>query len=113
MSEEKVMNRWLAVVGAILIQLALGAIYAWSVFTKALTEPPYGFSVPETQAVFSAGLFTLAVVMIIAGIQMKKHGPTSGCIALKKPSEKQKWKWEKSLPCNTKRKGLPWVLTRR
>jgi sugar phosphate permease len=27
------LNRWLVVVGAILIQLALGAIYAWSVFT--------------------------------------------------------------------------------
>jgi MFS transporter, OFA family, oxalate/formate antiporter len=34
---EKVMNRWLVVVGAILIQLCLGAIYAWSVFTPALT----------------------------------------------------------------------------
>ena len=31
-----VMNRWLVVVGAILIQLCLGAIYAWSVFTPGL-----------------------------------------------------------------------------
>jgi MFS family permease len=31
------LNRWLVVVGAILIQLALGAIYAWSVFTARLT----------------------------------------------------------------------------
>lgn len=31
-----VMNRWLVVVGAILIQLCLGAIYAWSVFTPPL-----------------------------------------------------------------------------
>jgi len=36
MSEQKVMNRGLVVVGAILIQLCLGAIYAWSVFTPAL-----------------------------------------------------------------------------
>jgi len=36
MAEEKVMNRWLVVVGAVLIQLCLGAIYAWSVFTPAL-----------------------------------------------------------------------------
>ncbi|MBN1854353.1 MAG: OFA family MFS transporter [Pirellulales bacterium] len=34
--ETKVMNRWLVVVGAILIQLCLGAIYAWSVFTPSL-----------------------------------------------------------------------------
>ena len=36
MSDGKLMNRWLVVVGALLIQLALGAIYAWSVFTPAL-----------------------------------------------------------------------------
>lgn len=36
MAENKVMNRWLVVVGAILIQLCLGAIYAWSVFTPPL-----------------------------------------------------------------------------
>ncbi|MBN2210244.1 MAG: OFA family MFS transporter [Sedimentisphaerales bacterium] len=34
----KVMNRWIVVVGAILIQLCLGAIYAWSVFTVKLTD---------------------------------------------------------------------------
>lgn len=32
----QVMNRWWVVVGAILIQLCLGAIYAWSVFTAPL-----------------------------------------------------------------------------
>jgi len=39
-------NRWLVVTGAILIQLALGAIYAWSVFTARLTDPAgvYAFS---------------------------------------------------------------------
>ncbi len=36
MTEKKVMNRGLVVLGAILIQLALGAIYAWSVFTPGL-----------------------------------------------------------------------------
>ena len=33
MAEEKLMNRWLVVVGAVVIQLCLGAIYAWSAFT--------------------------------------------------------------------------------
>ena len=53
---KKIMNRWFVVVGAILIQLALGAIYAWSAFTKALKEAPYSFSTPQTQAIFSAGV---------------------------------------------------------
>ncbi|MBU0756516.1 MAG: OFA family MFS transporter [Nanoarchaeota archaeon] len=74
-------NRWLVVFGAILIQLALGAIYAWSAFTKALTEAPYSFTTPETQAVFSAGLFTFALVMIFAGIKMKTCGPKKLAIA--------------------------------
>ncbi|MBN2181189.1 MAG: OFA family MFS transporter [Sedimentisphaerales bacterium] len=40
MSEQKVMNRWLVVVGALLIQLCLGAIYAWGAFTGALQSKP-------------------------------------------------------------------------
>jgi len=73
MGDSKVMNRGLVVVGAILIQLCLGAIYAWSVFTPALTEA--GWSKTETQAVFAAGLATFAVVMVLAGRLMPKVGP--------------------------------------
>ncbi|MBN2300916.1 MAG: MFS transporter, partial [Lentisphaerae bacterium] len=75
-SENKVINRWLVVVGGILIQLCLGAIYAWSAFTKKLTEDPFAFSKTQTQAVFSAGLVAFAVVMaLIAGKWQKKVGP--------------------------------------
>ncbi|MBD3164916.1 MFS transporter [Candidatus Woesearchaeota archaeon] len=77
----KIKNRWFVVIGAVLIQLALGAIYAWSVFTKALQEAPYNFSTPQTQAIFSAGLFTFALVMIFAGIKMKKTGPRPMAVA--------------------------------
>ena len=61
MSEQKVMNRSLVVVGAVLIQLCLGAIYAWSVFTPSLTDPegPFAFSGVQTQAIFSVGLMDL------------------------------------------------------
>ncbi len=76
---EKVMNRWLVVVGAILIQLALGAIYAWSVFTPSLKEA--GWSTAETQYVFSAGLVFFAVVMVLAGRMMPKLGPRKLAIA--------------------------------
>lgn len=76
MSEQKVMNRWIVVVGAILIQLCLGAIYAWAAFTGKLTEAPYSFSKTETQIVFSVGLATFAVVMaLVAGNWQKKVGP--------------------------------------
>ncbi len=39
MENRKTMNRWIIVIGAILIQLSLGAIYAWSVFTPKLVAP--------------------------------------------------------------------------
>jgi MFS family permease len=70
-------NRWLVVVGAIMIQLALGAIYAWSVFTKLLTDPNglFQFSAQQTAWIFSAGLATFAIVMVLAGKLQVKIGP--------------------------------------
>lgn len=79
MSEKKVMNRWLVVVGAIMIQLCLGAIYAWSVFTPKLVEA--GWTKAETQGVFAAGLALFAIVMVIAGRLMPKVGPRALAVA--------------------------------
>ena len=73
MSEKKVMNRNFVVFGAILIQLCLGAIYAWSVFTKPLVDADW--TKTQTQAVFAAGLALFAIVMVIAGRLMPKLGP--------------------------------------
>ena len=79
MNGEKVLNRWLVVIGAILGQLCLGAIYAWSVFTKQITLPiadgGYGFSATQAAWVISAGLATFAVFTIIAGRLQLKYGP--------------------------------------
>jgi len=80
MSEKPVMNRWLVVVGAILIQFCLGAIYAWSVFTKKITLSLdegglYGFSKQDAMWIFSAGLATFAVVMVLAGRLQARIGP--------------------------------------
>jgi MFS transporter, OFA family, oxalate/formate antiporter len=74
MTEKKVMNRNFVVLGAILIQLALGAIYAWSVFTGTLVDNA-GWSKAQTQMVFAAGLALFAIVMVIAGRIMPKVGP--------------------------------------
>ncbi len=67
------MNRWLVVLGAILIQLSLGAIYAWSVFTPDLVKA--GWSRVDTQFVFALGLATFAVVMVWAGRRLNDWGP--------------------------------------
>ncbi|MDD5327572.1 MAG: OFA family MFS transporter [Phycisphaerae bacterium] len=74
---EKVKNRWLVVVGALLIQLCLGAIYAWGAFTGALQNPEGLFKYTDTQTswIFSAGLASFALVMILAGRLQDKYGP--------------------------------------
>jgi MFS family permease len=70
------MNRWLVVVGGIVIQLCLGAIYAWSAFTGKLAAAPYDFSAVQSQWVFSIGLVTFAVVMaMMAGKWQARSGP--------------------------------------
>ena len=76
----KVMNRWIIVIGAIMIQVALGAIYAWSAFTTPLqgtgmVASEFDFSKTETQAIFSAGLAAFAIFTIIGGRLQKKYGP--------------------------------------
>jgi OFA family oxalate/formate antiporter-like MFS transporter len=73
--ESKVINRNLVVIGALLIQLCLGAIYAWSVFTPYLKDAPFNFSNTQTQAIFSVSLATFAVVMVLAGRWQSQAGP--------------------------------------
>jgi MFS family permease len=81
--EERTLNRWFVVVGAILIQLALGAIYAWSVFTARLTDVAgtYAFTASQTAWVFSIGLATFATVMVLAGRVLPRVGPRPLTIA--------------------------------
>ena len=73
MENQKVFNRGFVVLGAILIQLALGAIYAWSVFTPTLKAE--GWSSENTQWVFAVGLASFALFMVIAGKKLNTWGP--------------------------------------
>ncbi len=66
-------SRWKVVVGALLIQLCLGAIYAWSVFTPGLKDE--GWSNAQTQVVFATGLAMFAIVMVFAGRKLAEWGP--------------------------------------
>jgi OFA family oxalate/formate antiporter-like MFS transporter len=72
-------NRWWVVVGAVMIQLCLGAIYAWSVFTPALKAA--GWSKLDTQLVFAVGLAVFAVVMVFAGRKLPAWGPRRLAVA--------------------------------
>lgn len=74
-----VTNRWFVVLGAVLMQLSLGAIYAWSVFTPTLTAA--GWSKMETQVVFAVGLASFALVMVVGGKLLTKFGPRAMSVA--------------------------------
>jgi len=75
MSEgQKIRNRWVVVVGAIMIQLALGTIYSWGALTIFIS--PYVHEIEEvTVYVFGVGLLSFAVTMIFAGKMQQKYGP--------------------------------------
>ncbi|MEI7590656.1 MAG: OFA family MFS transporter [Deltaproteobacteria bacterium] len=73
MSQKQILDRRLVVVGAIIIQLALGAIYAWSVFTPSLIDA--GWSNVQAMTVFSVALLSFAIVMLWAGKRLKTIGP--------------------------------------
>jgi len=79
MPETQKVRRWPVVVGAVLIQLCLGAIYAWSVFAselkKAADAGGPGWSKVSTQIVFSVGLAMFALVMVFAGRKLATWGP--------------------------------------
>ena len=79
MENQKTFNRGFVILGAILIQLALGAIYAWSVYTRLLVEE--GWTRTQTQLVFSTGLAVFAIVMVISGRMLPKIGPRKLALA--------------------------------
>jgi len=79
MTPSPVQNRQFVVLGAVLIQLSLGAIYAWSVFTPALEN--LGWSRLDSQMVFSLGLASFAIVMVFAGRAMARFGPQKMAMA--------------------------------
>jgi len=80
MSEkQKVRNRWIVVIGAILIQLALGTIYSWGTLTVFIS--PYLNEVKElTVYIFGVGLLSFAITMIFAGQLQQKYGPRNVAI---------------------------------
>ncbi len=68
-------RRYLVVLGALIIQVCLGSIYAWSIFQAALREGVYIWPSLLTQLPFAAGLASFAAFMIIAGYYQDRVGP--------------------------------------
>jgi OFA family oxalate/formate antiporter-like MFS transporter len=67
-------NRWLPVVGGILMNLALGSLYAWSVFVLPL-EKEFGWTRAQTSWVFTIAIVFFALSFIVAGRIQDLKGP--------------------------------------
>jgi OFA family oxalate/formate antiporter-like MFS transporter len=70
----KVANRWVIAAAGVLMQVALGAVYAWSVFRKPLAEE-YDASVTSVNLAFTLTIFTLGFAAFAGGIWMGRVGP--------------------------------------
>src|SRR5262245_59177557 len=67
-------NRWLPVVGGILMNLALGSLYAWSVFVLPL-EQEFGWKRAETSWVYTIAIVCFALTFVAAGRIQDVKGP--------------------------------------
>ncbi|MBA2679476.1 MAG: OFA family MFS transporter [Ktedonobacteraceae bacterium] len=67
-------NRWIIAIAAFCMQLALGAVYAWSVFLKPVIGA-YKVSQPQANLTFSITLLALGITAGFGGYFNSRFGP--------------------------------------
>src|SRR5258705_3997291 len=67
-------NRWLVAGGCVLMELALGAVYAWSVFRNPLIKT-FGWSIADVTTTFSIAILVLGFAAFLGGLWMRRVGP--------------------------------------
>src|SRR3954469_6448395 len=68
------MNRWFIALAGVLMQLALGAVYAWSVFRVPLAKQ-FGWSISEVTLTFTISIFVLGIAAFFGGLWLNRRGP--------------------------------------
>ena len=68
------LNRWWRVFGGLMMNIALGTLYAWSVFVAPL-EKEFGWKRADTSMVFTIAVVVFALSFIVAGRLQDKFGP--------------------------------------
>lgn len=69
-----IVKKYISLVAAIIVQIALGGIYAYSIYVPEL-KSDWGFTAAQTQIVFGLTVFMFTVFMIYGGKQLVKKGP--------------------------------------
>src|SRR3954468_11598198 len=67
-------NRWSIAVAGVIIQIALGAVYAGSVFRMPLTKE-FGWTISQVTFAFTLAILTLGFASFIGGLWMRRSGP--------------------------------------
>src|SRR5215831_17905493 len=68
------LNRWWRVAGALSMNIALGTLYAWSVFVAPL-ETQFGWKRADTSLVFTAAVIVFALTFVVADRIQDRVGP--------------------------------------
>src|SRR4051794_7114313 len=67
-------NRWLVAAAGIVMYVALGGIYAGSVFRDPLVHA-FGWSIPEVTLTFTLAIIALGFGAFVGGLWMARSGP--------------------------------------
>jgi OFA family oxalate/formate antiporter-like MFS transporter len=67
-------NRWIIAAGGVTMQVALGAVYAWSVFRTPLVRQLHA-TITEVSLTFTITIFTLGWAAFAGGLWMRAKGP--------------------------------------
>src|SRR5947209_11007307 len=73
-NQQQGISRWWRVVGGLSMNLALGTLYAWSVFVAPL-EKQFGWKRADTSMVFTIAVMVFALTFVVAGRIQDKIGP--------------------------------------
>jgi OFA family oxalate/formate antiporter-like MFS transporter len=72
--KDAVGNRWVIAVAGVVMQVALGAVYAWSVFRDPLVQA-FGWSIPEVTLTFSIAILMLGFAAFVGGLWLGRTRP--------------------------------------
>jgi OFA family oxalate/formate antiporter-like MFS transporter len=67
-------SRWVIAIAGVFLQIALGAVYAWSVFRVPLSKQ-FGWSISEVTLTFTISIFVLGFAAFFGGLWLNRTGP--------------------------------------
>ena len=68
------MERWWIALAGVLLQMVLGAVYAWSVFRIPLSKQ-FHWTIPQVTLTFTIAIFVLGFASFFGGLWLKRVGP--------------------------------------